>query len=73
MEDTKGDWMFLLKDIDDSMKEGVLHIISKVKGVRSQSNEPTAMKDSKIVVLFVVIFTFSKKRNFGMTSFAICD
>jgi hypothetical protein len=30
MEDTQGDWMLLLKDTDDSMKEGVLHIIFKV-------------------------------------------
>jgi hypothetical protein len=30
MEDTEDDWMLLLKDTDDSMKEGALHIISKV-------------------------------------------
>jgi hypothetical protein len=30
MEDTKGDWMLLLKDIDDFMKEGFLQIISKI-------------------------------------------
>jgi hypothetical protein len=30
MEDIEGDWMLLLKDIDDFMKEGVLHIISIV-------------------------------------------
>jgi len=30
MEDIEGDWMLLLKDIDDFMKEGVLQIISKV-------------------------------------------
>ncbi len=29
MEDTEGDLMLLLKDTDESIKEGVVHIISK--------------------------------------------
>jgi hypothetical protein len=31
MEDIEDNWMLLLKDTDDFMKEGVLHIIFKVR------------------------------------------
>jgi uncharacterized membrane protein (DUF106 family) len=33
--------------------------------MQSQSNEPMVMKDSRTIIVFVVIFTFLKKKLLG--------
>ncbi len=51
--------IFILKKLNNMVSTYTHDVLKYKSWVRSQSNEPIVMKDSRTVELFVVIFTFS--------------